>query len=136
MIPLPGYAGISAFLAEKLVRGKSGYHGGTFYLSFLQLRLDLGEDECHRNHFHNWGSYDFTVSPRALKEFEKEYGYGLTSEDFINQGRLHATHMAPGKKQLDYMKFTNRFVISFGKQLVDLVHSYGKKAYVFMMTAG
>lgn len=90
-----------------------------------------GEDERHRNHFTDWGSYDFTVSPRALKEFEKEYGYGLTSEDFINQGRLHATHMAPGKKQLDYMKFTNRFVISFGKQLVDLVHSYGKKAYVF-----
>ena len=32
---------------------------------------------------------------------------------------------------MDYMKFTNRFVISFGKKLVDLVHSYGKKAYVF-----
>lgn len=90
-----------------------------------------GENERHRNHFTDWGSYDFTVSPLALKQFEKEYGYALTSEDFISQGKLHATHMAPGKKQLDYMKFTNQFVISFGKQLVDLVHSYGKKAYVF-----
>lgn len=90
-----------------------------------------GEDERHRNHFTDWGSYDFTVSPEALNQFETEYGYRLTSEDFINQGKLHATHMAPCKKQLDYMKFTNRFVISFGKKLVDLVHSYGKKAYVF-----
>lgn len=90
-----------------------------------------GAHERRRNHFTDWGSYDFTVSPRALEEFQKEYGCALTSEDFINQGKLHPTHMAPGKKQLDYMKFTNRFVISLGKQMVELVHAYGKKAYVF-----
>lgn len=77
------------------------------------------------------GSYDFTVSPLALKQFEKVRICSDIRRDFISQGKLHATHMAPGKKQLDYMKFTNQFVISFGKQLVDLVHSYGKKAYVF-----
>ena len=94
----------------------------------LPAGLDGGR---HRNHFTDWGSYDFTVSPEALNQFEAEYGYRLTSEDFINQGKLHATHMAPCNTQMDYMKFTNRFVISFGKKLVDLVHSYGKKAYVF-----
>lgn len=90
-----------------------------------------GADERNRNRFSDWGSYDFTVSPQALREFEQEYGYALTSEDFINLGKLHVTHMEPTKKQLDYIAFTNRFVVGFGKRLVELVHSYGKQAYVF-----
>lgn len=90
-----------------------------------------GSSERNRSLFTDWGSYDFTVSPQALDEFEQEYGYGLCAEDFINQGRLHVTHMPAGKKQRDYMDFTNRFVIKYGKKLVELVHRYGKKAYVF-----
>ena len=39
--------------------------------------------------------------------------------------------MVPGKKKLDWMEFINDFVIGFGKELVSLVHEYGKKAYVF-----
>ena len=90
-----------------------------------------GSSERNRHLYSDWGSYDFTVSPQALADFEKEYGYALTSEDFINQGKLHVTHMPPTQKQLDYIAFTNRFVVDFGKKLVDLVHKYGKKAYVF-----
>lgn len=90
-----------------------------------------GADERNRNRFSDWGSYDFTVSPQALAEFEAAYGYGLTSEDFINLGKLHVTHMEPTKKQLDYIAFTNRFVVDYGKRLVELVHAYGKQAYVF-----
>lgn len=90
-----------------------------------------GEDERNRNRFSDWGSYDFTVSPQALAEFEQTYGYRLTSEDFINQGKLHVTHMEPTARQLDYIAFTNRFVVDFGKRLVELVHEYGKQAYVF-----
>ena len=90
-----------------------------------------GSDDRNRNLFTDWGSYDFTVSPEALMRFEKEYGYALSSEDFINQGKLHVTHMAPTDRQRDYMRFTNRFVVDYGRELVDLVKSYGKKAYVF-----
>lgn len=90
-----------------------------------------GESERNRSLYSDWGSYDFTVSPQALDEFEKVYGYKLTAEDFINQGKLHVTHMPPNSRQLDYMEFTNRFVVDFGKKLVDLVHGYGKEAYVF-----
>lgn len=90
-----------------------------------------GSDLRNRNRFSDWASYDFTVSPEALDDFEKEYGYALTSEDFINKGKLHVTHMPPTKKQLDYIKFTNRFVVDYGKELVALTHKYGKKAYVF-----
>lgn len=90
-----------------------------------------GDRETNRNRFSDWGSYDFTVSPAMLDAFAKEYGYALTSEDFINGGKLHVTHMPANKKQLDYMAFIQRFVSSFGRKLVDIAHHYNKKAYVF-----
>ncbi len=90
-----------------------------------------GSDERNRHQFSDWASYDFTVSPLALKQFEEKYGYALTSEDFINKGMLHATHLTCDKKKLDWMEFINDFVISFGKKLIDLVHTYDKVAYVF-----
>ena len=90
-----------------------------------------GSSERNRNLFSDWGSYDFTVSPLALDEFAKKYGYSLTAEDFINQGKLHVTHMVGTKQKADWMEFVNDFVIRFGRQLVDIVHEYGKKAYVF-----
>lgn len=88
-------------------------------------------DNMARTLYGDWASYDFTVSPRAMDIFEKEFGYALEAEDFINKGKMHVTHMPANKKKLDWMKFINNFVISFGKQLIDMVHSYGKKAYVF-----
>lgn len=110
-------------------------HPATTVVRFTSLFYNFawmwGSSERKRNIFSDWGSYDFTVSPKALKAFEKEYGYGLTAEDFINQGKFRVTHMPPGKRRLDYMAFVSRFVVSYGKELVDLVHSYGKKAYVF-----
>ncbi len=90
-----------------------------------------GSSDRKRNLFTDWASYDFTVSPAALKLFEEEYGYALEAEDFVNQGRLHVTHMPAGKKKRDWMDFINRFVVGFGKELVDIAHTYGKKAYVF-----
>ena len=81
--------------------------------------------------FSDWASYDFTVSDKALDDFAKEYGYSLTAEDFVNGGKFHVTHMPGNDHKADWMKFTNKFVISFGKQLIDIVHKYGKKAYVF-----
>ncbi|MBQ8030442.1 MAG: 1,3-beta-galactosyl-N-acetylhexosamine phosphorylase, partial [Butyrivibrio sp.] len=90
-----------------------------------------GSSSRNRNLFTDWGSYDFTVSPRMLDQFADKYGYRLTAEDFINKGHFHVTHTPPVKTQRDYMDHVNRFVVSFGKKLVDLVHSYGKQAYVF-----
>ena len=90
-----------------------------------------GSHERNRTLFSDWGSYDFTVSEKALEDFEREYGYALTAEDFINRGDLQVTHMPPTERKRDYMEFTQKYVASFGRELVDLVHSYGKKAYVF-----
>ena len=32
---------------------------------------------------------------------------------------------------MNWIDFVNRFVVNFGRQLIDIVHQYGKKAYVF-----
>ena len=90
-----------------------------------------GSDERNRSLFTDWGSYDFTVSEQALADFAAEYGYELTAEDFINKGNFQVTHQPPTAHKRDYMAFTQRFVASYGRTLVDLVHQYGKKAYVF-----
>ena len=90
-----------------------------------------GSNERHRNLFTDWASYDFTVSPCALDMFSEKYGYSLTSEDFVNKGKMHATHCVCDQRKLDWMEFVNDFVIKAGKELVDIVHEYGKKAYVF-----
>lgn len=90
-----------------------------------------GSDARCQTLFTDWGSYDFTVSEQALADFEAEYGYALTAEDFIHQGNLQVTHMPPTAHKRDYMDFTQRFVAGYGRKLVDLVHSYGKRAYVF-----
>ena len=90
-----------------------------------------GSSERNRNLFSDWGSYDYTVSSLALDEFEKKYGYAMTAEDFVNKGNLHVTHMPGDQRKADWMEFVNDFVIGFGKKLIDMVHDYGKKAYVF-----
>ena len=90
-----------------------------------------GSDERNQSLFSDWGSYDFTVSEKALQDFEAAYGYPLTAEDFINKGNLQVTHMPPTAHKKEYMAFTQAFVAEFGAKLVKLVQGYGKKAYVF-----
>lgn len=110
-------------------------HPDTTVVRFTSLFYNFvwiwGADEKNRNLFTDWGSYDFTVSDKALDDFEKEYGYAMTAEDFVNKGLRHVTHMPADKRKRDWMDFINRFVTEVGRELVDIVHKYGKKAYVF-----
>ena len=110
-------------------------HPATTVVRFTSMFYNFvwiwGSNERNRQKFSDWASYDFTVSPLALSLFEKKYGYRITSEDFINKGYLHATHCIPDKAKRDWMEFTNDFVLSFGKKLIDIVHAHGKNAYVF-----
>ena len=91
----------------------------------------FGSDLRRRTRFVDWASYDFTVSPAALRAFEQEYGYALTAEDFINKGKLQATHRPPTAHKRDYMDFIQRFVAGKAAELVEIIHSFGKEAYVF-----
>lgn len=102
-----------------------------FTSMFYNFAWIWGSNERNRNLFTDWGSYDYTVSSLALDKFQEKYGYRMTAEDFINKGNFHVTHMPGNKQKCDWMEFINDFVIEFGRKLIDMVHSYGKKAYVF-----
>jgi 1,3-beta-galactosyl-N-acetylhexosamine phosphorylase len=110
-------------------------HTSTSVVRFTSMFYNFvwiwGSSDNNKNLFTDWGSYDFTVSPLALDEFAKEYGYSMTAEDFINKGKLNVSHMPCDEHKKDWMEFINNFVISFGKKLIDIVHNYGKQAYVF-----
>lgn len=130
----PRYPEVREYL-KRWLKNWCEEHPDTTVVRFTSLFYNFvwiwGAYEERRSLFSDWGSYDFTVSELALDEFAKEYGYSLTAEDFINQGKFHVTHMPGDVHKADWMKFINDFVISFGKELIDIVHDHGKKAYVF-----
>jgi len=102
-----------------------------FTSMFYNFTWFWGDDPNLRYIYSDWGDYEMTVSPRALRLFERQYGYKLTSEDFVNGGLYNSTHNAPSRRYRDYMEFIHNFVVDFGKQCIDMVHARGKKAFVF-----
>ena len=110
-------------------------HPATNVVRFTSLFYNFvwiwSSDERNRFLFTDWASYDFTVSPEMFSLFKKERGFALTCEDFINKNRRHNCHMPADNVKREYMDFLMDFVLNFGKQLIDIVHRYGKKAYVF-----
>ncbi len=107
----------------KVVRFTSMFYNFSWFWGADHARL--------RDIYSDWGDYEMTVSPRALKLFEKKFGYKLTSEDFVNGGLYNSTHNAPSRRYCDYMEFVHDFVIEFGRKCIDLVHTHQKLAYVF-----
>lgn len=110
-------------------------HSLTTVVRFTSLFYNFvwiwGDSNRRQHHFTDWGSYDFSVSPEMMDKFEEKRGYSLKTEDFINQGKFHVTHMPATKKQRDWLEFVNEFVITFAGELVKIVHEYGKEAYLF-----
>lgn len=90
-----------------------------------------GDSQKQRFIVNDWGSYEFTVNPLAIRKFEEKYGYRMTSEDFVNAGLYNNSYKVPSKKYRDWMDFINAFVVEFGRKCVDLIHAHGKKAFVF-----
>ncbi len=90
-----------------------------------------GDDPNRPFIINDWGAYGFSVSAYAIREFERKYGYRLTSEDFVANGLHNNSYLPPTEKMRDWMEFINHFVVDYGKKCVELVHKYDKKAYVF-----
>jgi len=130
----PRYSETKAYLVEWLENWCKN-HPSTTVVRFTSLFYNFvwiwGAEEKNRNLFTDWGSYDFTVSDKALDDFAGEYGYSMTAEDFVNKGLRHVTHMPADKRKRDWMKFINDFVVETAKELIDITHKYKKKAYVF-----
>ena len=82
--------------------------------------------------FVDWCGYGASVSPQALLAFEKEKGYKLSAEDFVQNGYYNTSFHNPTQAYRDYIDFQQRFVAAKAKELVDLVHEAGKEAMMFL----
>jgi len=130
----PMYPETRAVLLEYLERWLREHPDTTvvrFTSMFYNFTWFWGDDPKLRYVYSDWGDYAMTVSPRALQLFARQYGYRLTSEDFVNGGLYNSTHNVPSRRYRDYMDFIHDFVIGFGRQCVDLVHRHRKRAFVF-----
>ena len=94
-----------------------------FTLIFNHQRLEKVVD---------WMGYAVTVSPRALEDFAKKYGYRMRSEDFIDGGSYGSSFVIPSRRQRDWIQFTQDFVHETMGQLIDDVHAAGKEAMMFL----
>ena len=100
-------------------------------LTTLAYHFTLDSDPTGADKYRDWLGYLDTITTEALEDFAREKGYRLRSEDFVDEGYYNATYRVPSPKYLDWMAFVQRFVIGFGKELVDKIHAAGKKAGIF-----
>jgi beta-D-galactosyl-(1->4)-L-rhamnose phosphorylase len=98
---------------------------------FYNFAWFWGNPSLQKFRYADWGSYEMTVSPRAMRLFAEAKGYKMTSEDFVNNGAYCSSHNVPSDRLWDWMHFMNEFVVSFGRKCIDMVHNAGKVAYMF-----
>lgn len=99
----------------------------TFFYQFTLLF-----DEKHREKIVDWFGCSCTVSPAALDDFEKTYGYRLRPEDFVDEGCYNSAWRVPRKAQRDWIDFLSGFARENVKRLVDMSHAAGKEAMMFL----
>ena len=89
-------------------------------------------DEMAREKYVDWFGYSASVSPYILEQFEQEVGYKFRPEFIIDQGYMNNTYRIPSKEFKDFQAFQRREVAKLAKEMVDIVHEYGKEAMMFM----
>ncbi|MFC0266286.1 1,3-beta-galactosyl-N-acetylhexosamine phosphorylase [Alloscardovia macacae] len=99
----------------------------TFFYQFTLLF-----DNKHREKVVDWFGSACTVSPKALDDFEAQYGYRLRPEDFIDMGSYNSAWRIPRKPQRDWNDFLTTFVRANVKRLVQDTHAHGKEAMMFL----
>ena len=99
----------------------------TFLYQFALIFNEKGKEK-----FVDWFGYGLSASPALLSEFEKQYGYALCSEDFVDGGCYNNPFRVPSKRFLDWMDFVQKKVVQIMRKLVDIVHANGKEAMMFL----
>lgn len=89
-------------------------------------------DELARQKYVDWYGYSASVSPYILEKFEREVGYKFRPEYIIDQGYMNNTYREPTQEFLQFVAFQRREVASLAKEMVDIVHEYGKEAMMFL----
>jgi 1,3-beta-galactosyl-N-acetylhexosamine phosphorylase len=99
----------------------------TFFYQFSLVFNDLAKEK-----YVDWFGYASTVSPAALDAFEKQYGYRLRPEDFVDEGYYNTYFRTPGPRWLDWLEFVRNFVRGAAREFVDVVHADGREAMMFL----
>ncbi len=89
-------------------------------------------DELKREKYVDWYGYSASVSPYILEAFEQEVGYPFRAEYIIDQGYYNNQYRCPSKEFTDFVQFQVKEVCALAKEFVDIVHSYGKEAMMFL----
>ena len=101
-----------------------------FTTFFHQFTLTF--DEKKREKYVEWYGYSASVSPYILEKFEKWAGYKFRPEFIVDQGYHNSIFRVPSKEFKDFIEFQQIEVSKLAKELVDIVHSYGKEAMMFL----
>lgn len=101
------------------------------YTTFFH-QFTLIFDALAREKYVDWYGYSASVSPYILEQFEKEVGYKFRPEYIIDQGYMNNNQRVPTKEFRDFQAFQRREVAKLAKEMVDITHSYGKEAMMFL----
>lgn len=101
-----------------------------FTTFFHQFTLTF--DEQKREKYVEWFGYSASVSPYILEQFEKWAGYKFRPEFIVDEGYHNSMFRVPSKEFKDYIEFQQIEVSKLAKEMVDIVHGYGKEAMMFL----
>ena len=99
----------------------------TFFYHFTLIFNNVGKQKLV-----DWFGYGTSMSVAAIEAFEKERGYRLRPEHFIDEGYYNSSFRIPSQEYLDYIDFTQQYVNKEVKKFVDIVHESGKEAMMFL----
>lgn len=103
-------------------------------LAYHFTNLFSDKENCEyieRCRFFDWTGYHDCISPQAMEDFSRKYGYKLRPEDFIDEGYLNDVNRIPSKKYLDWIEFNHEFVVDICSEWVTHIQKAGKKAMMF-----
>lgn len=121
------------YVKEKLKRWcEANPHVDVVRFTTFFHQFTLTFDDQKREKYVEWFGYSASVSPYILTQFEQWAGYPFRPEFIVDQGYHNSTFRVPSKEFCDFIEFQQIEVSKLAKELVDIVHSYGKEAMMFL----
>ncbi len=121
------------FVKEKLKKFcEDNPHVNVIRFTTFFHQFTLTFDDQKREKYVEWFGYSASVSPYILRQFEEWVGYKFRPEFIVDQGYHNSLFRVPSKEFKDFIEFQQREVCKLAKELVDIVHSYGKEAMMFL----
>ncbi len=106
-------------------------HTDVVRFTAMMYQFPIITNEERQTRWMDWSTYLDCISPKALDDFEKKYGYRLTSEDLVDKGYYCKSDIVPSQKYLDWIEFISDFVVDYAARCVEIVHKANRKAMLF-----